>query len=429
VAPSGARSEAVDPFQQPVIASRWLFVIGVLVETSLQLGRNHGHIDRPTVVSLAFVCLYNVVALLGVHRIPRRRLRGWALLTIDLVSLGAAAYNTNGPASPFLGMYYLVIFSGALLYGLSGGLITGAIAALITWGLYLAHSSKDYSDVRDLIPYFVITGGFTGYLSHRLRLTFRQARETAAREQQRVSEEDALQRELETARTMQTAALPPAPIAMPGISVGLRWEFARMVGGDFYAYVTEGSTLCLVLGDVSGKGMPAALIATSITYLLPWLQPLQDPQNALCNLNHDLESRLPPNAFVTLAIAEVNPVQGTVRLWSAGHPPALRWSARERRVYESSQVAPILGVIPDWHGEPENWPLEPGDVIVLYSDGLIETRSATGDLFDVERAAAALAAHADLSADEIAGALVCAAKSWGAPTDDLTVLVCKRDVE
>jgi sigma-B regulation protein RsbU (phosphoserine phosphatase) len=85
-----------------------------------------------------------------------------------------------------------------------------------------------------------------------------------------------------------------------------------------------------------------------------------------------------------------------------------------------------LGLLPTWEGLPEEWPLEPEDVLLLYSDGLVEVRNAEGELFDSFRAARVLAQNAESSAEAIVEALVQAANDWGPLTDDLTVVVCKR---
>jgi serine phosphatase RsbU (regulator of sigma subunit) len=143
-------------------------------------------------------------------------------------------------------------------------------------------------------------------------------------------------------------------------------------------------------------------------------------------LNQDLTERLPDQAFVTLTLVLADLSRGRVCVWSAGHPPALLWRAGGAEVVETRVQSPLLGVFPTWEGCAEELPMETGDVLLLYSDGLIETRNARGEEFDLSRAASVLAQHAHESAEEILDALTEAVNRWGTPADDLTILVCRR---
>jgi sigma-B regulation protein RsbU (phosphoserine phosphatase) len=182
----------------------------------------------------------------------------------------------------------------------------------------------------------------------------------------------------------------------------------------------------LVVGDVSGKGVPAALISTTVAHLLPSLQPLNDPALAFHELNKDLTERLPSSAFVSLVLAEVDTRSGGLRTWNAGHPPALLWRGGQERVVQTDIHNLLLGILPDYHCRPEEWLLEIGDVLLLYSDGLIEAPNAQGERYEIERAAEVLRQNAHRSAEEIADAFVSAIRQWGNLSDDLTLLVCKR---
>lgn len=242
---------------------------------------------------------------------------------------------------------------------------------------------------------------------------------------QRRNLDQALQREADLANAMQVAALPSEVPAVPGLDIAPRYQFAKEVGGDFYLFLPNGDRLDMVLGDVSGKGTPAALAATSIAHLLPWLRPPDDPLTTLRKLNEDLLERLPDNSFATMVLAEADAGSGTLRLWNAGHPPALMWSATKGHVCCAERQNPLLGVFPAWKGEHEDFAFDEGDVLVLYSDGLSETRNEAGDMFESE-IPAVISKNAASSAGEIADSLLAAAESWGPRTDDLTLLVCKR---
>lgn len=237
-------------------------------------------------------------------------------------------------------------------------------------------------------------------------------------------------REMESARRMQIAATSFRPPKIAGLDVAVRIRQLTEIGGDFCIYLPSASpkheTIGLVLGDVSGKGIPSALLSTSVAHLLPHLHPLEDAETALSTLNRDLWERSPEDTFVTLVLAEIAPISGAVRLWTAGHTPAQYWCARTGRVHESKRHNLILGAFPEWTGVPEECFLELGDVLLLYSDGLTEARNDRGEWFTPKRVARILEMHAHASADEIADALLAAHSAWGPATDDLSLLVCKR---
>jgi PAS domain S-box-containing protein len=235
----------------------------------------------------------------------------------------------------------------------------------------------------------------------------------------------ALTHDLDIAHAIQRAALPVAAPSLPGWDIALRYEFAHEVGGDFCIFVEDEQRLNVVVGDVSGKGVPAALTSTSITHLLPWLLSTHSPHAALVDLNKDLKALLPTEEFATLVVAEVNPVSRRVSLWNAGHPAAIRWSARTARISRSRVGNPLLGVLAEWDGSAESWSLEDGDVIVLCTDGNLEARGADEVQFGLDQCAGVIAGNASLSAAGIAEALLEEVHLWGELGDDVTIVVLK----
>jgi hypothetical protein len=415
--------ELLYSFRSLLIGGRWLLVAAESTMTVLILVSEC--LSERTVLALLLLTLYNAVSLVVVHRGPLRHLTLSRLLSVDLLFVAIVSHGTGDSQSPFLGQCYLIIFAAALSYGFAGGMAAGVASALITAVLAYLRPAGLWEDIRDLVPYFLLAGAYSGFLMARMQVWFQQYQDGVARERQRELQAEATRREMELARSMQEAALPAAPPPVAGLDLAARSQFAREVGGDFYLFLTDEERVGLVIGDVSGHGIPAALTATSIGHLLPWLRPLEDPRQALDSLNQDLAERLPTDSFVTIMLAEVDRCPGRLRLWNAGHPPALLWRAQEARVVEARSCNPLLGVFPSWDGRPEEWPLLPGDLLALYSDGLVEVRDARGEPFGSARAAEVLARNAGGSADAIAAALIQAAMDWGAQSDDLTVLVCR----
>lgn len=426
-----APEELLGTFQSVLVAGRWLLMGAETAATGLLMAT--ADLGPGAIPALALLFGYNALSLVVVHRIPIRRVPVPWLLALDVLFLAVAAHHTGGSGSPFLGQYYLIILAAALFYGLAGGLVLGTVSALASAVLVPLSPTGSWGelwqDLRNLAVYYVIIGGFTGYLVDRLRTWFARYQESQAEIRKQELQAEVAHRELELARAMQNASLPAIPPRVPGLDIEARLEFAREVGGDFYLFLMEGERVGLVVGDVSGKGVPAALISTTVAHLLPTLQPLKDPALALRRLNQDLTQRLPTNAFVSLVLAEVDTGAGSLRTWSAGHPPALLWRAGEGRVVQAEGHNPLLGIFPEYHCHPEDWPLETGDVLLLYSDGLIEASNAQDEQYGVERAAEVLRQNTNRSAEGIADALVSAVRQWGDLSDDLTLLICKRVAE
>jgi hypothetical protein len=420
-----------ETFRSLLVAGRWLLVAAETAESLLLLSQNRRDLAPEAGAILALLFLYNALTLVFVHRatfVSRKRVL--SLLVLDLTFVAAAAWATGGSGSPFLGQCFLIISAAALFYGLQGGVLAGAASALLTGLLVLRNPKGPWEDLRDLgdlAPYFLISGALTGYLVDHLHTWFRRFREGEVETRRRDIAAEAVRREMELAWEMQRAVLPVAPPCVDGLEIAARSEFAREVGGDFHLFLDDGERRGFVVGDVSGKGIPAALAATSIGHLLPWLHPLCDSDQALSDLNQHLCERLPTEAFVTLALVETDLAAGSLRLWSAGHPPPLCWQARTGRVVEACAAPGMaLGLFPSWTGEASEIAFDAGDVLLLYSDGLVETRNAQGEQFGAERAGEILAENAVAGPDAVAEALVGRVREWGALDDDLTILVCRR---
>ena len=416
--------ELLDTLGLPLIGGRWMLVLAETLETVILV--TVSGIEPRAIGPLMALFIYNGLSLYVVHLVPIRRIPVLSLLLLDLAFVGLVGHVTGGANSPFLGQCYLIIFAAALFFGILGGIAAGLMSALTALVLASRKPTTMWDDLSDLLPYFVLAGVFTGYLSSRLRRSFEQFQQGIGRDQERALHEQVQQREMELARVMQTAALPAAPLRVPGLEIAGRCRPASDVGGDFYLFLRNEKRVGLVVGDVSGHGLAAALLATSIAHLFPWLRPLEDPRQALTDLNRDLFERLPSGSFVTLILALLDPDTGSAQLWTAGHPPALLHRARQADIVEAQVHNRLLGVFafPDF--VPEEWTLEEGDVLLLYTDGLSDTRSADGERFAASRAAALLAGSARESAGDILNGVDRAVGEWGPPGDDLTLIVCKR---
>jgi len=235
--------------------------------------------------------------------------------------------------------------------------------------------------------------------------------------QEESQRQSALEQEFKSARELQQVLIPEALPEVAGFAVTSAYRPAQQVGGDFFQIIPlegtyAGSTL-IVLGDVSGKGLKAAMTVSLIvgaTRTLAKYAP--EPAELLSELNHRLWGRM--QAGFTTCLAMILRADGRCTVASAGHPaPFLN-----KRELDLPGALP-LGLVPDARYEESSFELNEGDHFALYTDGLLEARNANGELFSFERVDALFATRPNAAeASE-------AAVSFG-QDDDITVLTLTR---
>jgi len=241
----------------------------------------------------------------------------------------------------------------------------------------------------------------------------------------------ALSQEMETARRIQAAILPRATPDLPGLSLAARYRPMASVGGDFYDFLpVEGQRLGLLIADVSGHGVPAALIASMVKIALAaQAERAAEPAALLAGMNRILCGNL-ERSFVTAAYLFVDRPAGRVLYASAGHPPLLHWSAAAGAVREVRLDALPLGRFRRAAYPVTEIAVAPGDRLLAYTDGVVEAPGRDGEPFGDGRLAALLAGAADLSPDGLADRILEQLAAWPdagrlpaqAPADDITLL-------
>jgi phosphoserine phosphatase RsbU/P len=231
------------------------------------------------------------------------------------------------------------------------------------------------------------------------------------------------------AETMQQSLLPGEHPSVDGLQVGSVYESAAQVdvGGDVYDFLElPDGRLAVVLGDVTGHGIDATADMAMAKFVFRSLaREHSDPSAFLAQANEVVVGEIALGKFITMAYVTVDPA-GEVLCASAGHPASrIVHAGGEVSVLEAGGLA--LGIEASQRYEQVRATLPPGASVVLYTDGVIESRRGR-ELFGTERLDQALAAHAALSAQEIAGAVVaeCRAFAGGALPDDCAVVVIKR---
>ena len=237
----------------------------------------------------------------------------------------------------------------------------------------------------------------------------------------------ALNKEMEIARDIQAGLLPEKSFSVAGLTAASRYVPATSVAGDFYDFLPKDSGLGVLIADVSGHGVPAALSASMVKVAIraqrDWAD---DPARVLTGLNSILCGNL-QGQFVTAGYLYLDPGRGALAYAGAGHPPLLAWRAREKKVECMEENGLMLGIFPEGAYKCMTADLAPGDRFVLYTDGITEAPSLSGEEFGMDRFKSFLAEHAASPAQELCDALVKHVRAWSGNSreqhDDLTLVV------
>jgi len=211
--------------------------------------------------------------------------------------------------------------------------------------------------------------------------------------QVQVRERERIEQELRTAQDIQRSLLPKDVPLLPGWQIAPYYQPAREVGGDFYDFLPfANGRLGLVIGDVTDKGIPAALVmATTHIMLRTVAQEHVSPGEALARVNELLYAEIPPRMFVTCFYAILDPGSGRMKYANAGHE--LPYRRHSDGVSELQATGMPLGMMPGSSYEEREVTLAPGESVLFYSDGLVEAHNTTHEMFDYGRLSALIGAH------------------------------------
>jgi serine phosphatase RsbU (regulator of sigma subunit) len=250
-------------------------------------------------------------------------------------------------------------------------------------------------------------------------------------QQEQVRERERIEQELRTAQAIQHAFLPKDVPAFPGWQFAPYYRPAREVGGDFYDFLPfADGRLGLVIGDVTGKGIPAALVmATVHTMLRTAVQGMISPGEVLARVNDLLYTEIPPMMFVTCFYATLDPRSGRLHYANAGHEPP--YHRCEESVTDLRATGMPLGMMPGTRYEEHEITLSPGDSLLFYSDGLVEAHNSRREMFGFPRLQKLLAEHADVTSliDFLLGELKHFTGEGWEQEDDVTLLTLQRIAE
>jgi serine phosphatase RsbU (regulator of sigma subunit)/ketosteroid isomerase-like protein len=211
--------------------------------------------------------------------------------------------------------------------------------------------------------------------------------------EQEISERERIEQELRVARTIQQASLPKEVPTLQGWQISPFYQPAREVGGDFYDFFElPNGRLGIVVGDATGKGVPAALVMASARSMLRAVaQNSESPGDVLRRVNDTLVTDIPPNMFVTCFYAILDPNSGSLTYANAGHD--LPYVHQGDSAEELRARGMPLGLMPQMSYEEKEIVFEAGEAALLYSDGLVEAHDPKGEMFGFPRLRALVAEH------------------------------------
>lgn len=232
--------------------------------------------------------------------------------------------------------------------------------------------------------------------------------------------------------TLQRGFVPGRPPAVEHTDIGVFYAsatIAAVVGGDFYdAAQLPGNKISIFVGDISGKGIEATADAAMVKYTLRAVSfEDPDPATVLTSANNITAHQLTGGHFVTLVYGLYDTASGEMLIGIAGHPYPLHYSAANREVRPVTASDPAFALIDNYRYTDVTFGLSEGDLLVLYTDGIIELRRDK-EFFGMERLGELAAKYASLKAQEIADRIILDAREFaqGRLTDDIVLMIIKR---
>jgi len=350
----------------------------------------------------------------------------WLPLILVLGAIAAVAYADHVVSNSLVYLYILPLSLAAIFLrrGISYCLIVACV---------LLH---DYDSPRKIHPGLRILDNLTTVLCFTFVVYFIQLyieqREALARTVQQ--QRDRLLQDLELAAQVQRLFLPTGRPAIAGLEIAGMMEPARSVSGDYYDYIPiDPLTIQIVVADVAGKGVPAALLM-SATAAVMQLEANRDRNmlELVARLDKEISSVSDGERYVTLLLAEIDARKRIVRYVNCGHNPALLFRAKTGTVACMDSSCPPIGMFSERPCELASADLIAGDVMVFYTDGVTEAQNQLGEEFGLERLSAVVRRGSSMSAEGLMNDIFSSAANFCGEVgfhDDVTILVVKCDFD
>lgn len=344
------------------------------------------------------------------------------LTVLILTSIGLVAYaEYAAPSLPFAPLYILPLTLSALVYRLP----TSIALSTACWMLHEFSSPASWGGFQHLLRngaallgYLAVILIVNGLASQRRQLT-----ELAAKQR------DELAAEIQLGAEVQQSILPRAIPAVSGLDFAARMYPAKTIAGDYYGFIPLGDhETAVVIADVAGKGVAAGLLMPSIEIALRMdARRFRGTNDLLRAFNNVVLQVTHGRRFISLFYGKLCHSTNSLQYTNAGHNPPLliRPGAVPMHLEKGG---PVLGLIPDAEYETETVALQKGDILILYSDGVVEAENATGEQYSVERLAALVSKHSQLNANDLIALIHDSLESFRgarAQQDDITLVVLR----
>jgi serine phosphatase RsbU (regulator of sigma subunit) len=236
--------------------------------------------------------------------------------------------------------------------------------------------------------------------------------------------------EIEIAKQVQARLFPQTLPPLKTLEYAGVCIQARKVGGDYYDFLDLGQNrLGFVIGDISGKGIAAALLMANLQANVrsQCAIALDQLQRLMCSVNQLFCDNTPDGSFATFFFAEFDDITSRLRYANCGHLPALLLRS-DRTVERLEATATVLGIFKDWDCEIGEHQLHPGDMLALYTDGITESYNSDDEQFGEQRLIEALKRHRDSSSESVLGAIVDEVHRFSSHEqhDDITLIIAKH---
>lgn len=347
----------------------------------------------------------------------------WLPIVLVFGSIGAVAYADSivtGVSLGYLYIFPLGISAMFLRSQISYGLIAVCVFLHDLFGPpYSSQGARITHNLTALIAFAFVVYVIRRYVKQREQL------EKAVREQR-----DQLLQEVELAAGVQRMFLPISRPSIPGLEIAGMMQPVRGVGGDYYDYIPVNEhTIQVVIADVAGKGVPAALLmsATAAAVQLEASEK-RDMLEVVNRLNNGIHSVSDGSRYVTLVLADIDALSRSFRYVNCGHNPALLFQAKTGDVIPMNSSCFPVGMFDSEACEVNRADLAAGDILVLYTDGITEAENSQGEEFGMERLSAVIRRDSSMSAEELMNRIFQSAEAFCQGVgfnDDATALVVK----
>ena len=350
----------------------------------------------------------------------------WLPLALVLGALSAVAYADHLVVSiSLVYLYILPIAVGAIF-------LRKKVSYSLVIICVLFH---DYDSPRTIVPPLRIFHNLSAMLCFAFVVyvirRYMEQREALAKTVQQ--QRDDLLKDLELAAQVQRLFLPSGKPAIAGLEIAGMMQPARGVGGDYYDYFPiDAHTTQVIIADVAGKGVPAALLMSATAAALR-LEANRDRNmlQQVDRLNTEIGAVSDPEQYVTLLVAEIDTTKRKIHYVNCGHNPALLFRAKTGALSLMNSSCPPIGLSPEEICELASEDLMAGDVLVFYTDGVTEAENQHGEEFGMERLSARVLRASSLSAEDLMTDIYNAAADFCGDdfNDDMTILVVKCDFD